>query len=415
MLIALFDKSFIHGISVDEAVVFDQHFMSNITPLFFVEVLGDLETQDVTEGDRRTTLVRSLAAKTPESHSYPNVPHYQLVTGELMGHPVEMKRRPIVGGGRRVQNEDGLSTIFDEPPEIRAKNRWHEGHFEEREYELAKAWREMLAANPAAMERLLKGSAGRFSFRDYAAIKTKADELIDKGTRLNVLRAALDISHLPPEMYPQVLSRWKTAGGPSLREFAPYAAFVLSVDLFRVLAMGSGHMSSEKTSNYADLAYLYYLPFCQVFISTDKIHRHCAPLFMDMPRQAFVWGPELRPVLAELVTEYLAEPDLQEVGLMGIAGRRTFGPDHFLGALYQKFYPGRMMGDHDRDLSHKLSPEAEARLVAEIKKRVESGSVPSPDTDLSQEDRSMTIKRMVRHRKGSFPVLPKRVIVSSGE
>jgi len=74
-----------------------------------------------------------------------------------------------------------------------------------------------------------------------------------------------------------------------------------------------------------------------------------------------------------------------------------------------------MMGDHDRDLSHKLSPEAEARLVAEIKKRVESGSVPSPDTDLSQEDRSMTIKRMVRHRKGSFPVLPKRVIVSSGE
>jgi len=62
MPIALFDKSFIHGITVEEAAVFDMHFIANITPLFFVEVLGDLEKLDVSEYDRRTALVKSLAA-----------------------------------------------------------------------------------------------------------------------------------------------------------------------------------------------------------------------------------------------------------------------------------------------------------------------------------------------------------------
>ena len=38
----VFDKSFIHGITTEEAAVFDVHFMSNLTPLFFVEVLADL-------------------------------------------------------------------------------------------------------------------------------------------------------------------------------------------------------------------------------------------------------------------------------------------------------------------------------------------------------------------------------------
>ena len=343
MLITIFDKSFIHAISVEEAAVFDMHFMSNITPLFFVEVLGDLEKVDVTEPHKRAALIKSLATKTPDFRSYPNVSHTDLMLNELLGHEIEMRGRPHIGGGKRIQNDKGLGTIFDEAPEMRAKNRWHNGHFEEQEYALAKAWREMLAANPMAMEKLIKGTAGRFSFRDYAAIKAKADEFIDKGSRLIALHTALEIARIPPRLHSHILVRWKGAGGPPLREFAPYTAFCLSVDLFRVLAMGSGHMSWEKSSNYVDLAYLYYLPFCQVFISTDKIHRHTVPLFMNPIRQAFVWGPDLRAELAILAAEYMAAPDIEEVVLIGVAGRKTFDPAVSSVRSTKGFIQGRLL------------------------------------------------------------------------
>ena len=83
MLMTMFDKSFIHGISLDEAVIFDAHFFTNITPLFFVEVLGDLEKGDMTDARARNSLIKSLAAKTPSYHSYANVPHTVLAEGEL--------------------------------------------------------------------------------------------------------------------------------------------------------------------------------------------------------------------------------------------------------------------------------------------------------------------------------------------
>ena len=40
---AVFDKSFLQNLSLDESVWFDHYFLPIITPLFFVETLGDLE------------------------------------------------------------------------------------------------------------------------------------------------------------------------------------------------------------------------------------------------------------------------------------------------------------------------------------------------------------------------------------
>ena len=40
--IALFDKSFLHMLNVDEAVVFDALYSAVICPIFYTEVLADL-------------------------------------------------------------------------------------------------------------------------------------------------------------------------------------------------------------------------------------------------------------------------------------------------------------------------------------------------------------------------------------
>ena len=43
--ILIFDKSTLQGLNVDEAVWLDNFFMANITPLFFIETLADLEKE----------------------------------------------------------------------------------------------------------------------------------------------------------------------------------------------------------------------------------------------------------------------------------------------------------------------------------------------------------------------------------
>ena len=69
--ITIFDKSALQALSIDETVWLEAYFLSNVTPLFPVETLADLE-KAVAEGRTSEEVVASLAAKTP-SDAYPNV------------------------------------------------------------------------------------------------------------------------------------------------------------------------------------------------------------------------------------------------------------------------------------------------------------------------------------------------------
>ena len=51
--IALFDKSFLQSLSVDESVWFDHFFLPVVSPLFFVETLADLA-----KAPRRNSLIK---------------------------------------------------------------------------------------------------------------------------------------------------------------------------------------------------------------------------------------------------------------------------------------------------------------------------------------------------------------------
>lgn len=403
---AVFDKSFIHSITAEEAAVFDMHFMSNITPLFFVEVLADLEKANLADEKARAALVRSLAGKTPSFRSYSNIPHHEIALHELLGNPVEMRGVPLVGGGRRVQSADGLGTVFEHPPEMKAAERWHKGVFGEEEYASARQWRESLRRAPESLDILTSGRASRFSFRDLAAVKQFAEQILDcDGVRFRNLRAALDIFGVSGRARPGVIARWKEEGGPKLADFAPYARHVMLIDLFRTLAMASGHIDPDKSSNFADMAYFYYLPFCEVFVSGDKLHRRCAPLFLREPQQ-FVWAHNLRSHLAQLAQEYLNDPALPEIGLIGLSGRMNFAPDSYLGALFKRGRSGQT-GSSD-SLNKRLSPEDEKALVERLTAAAKAPP-PRPDADLSEEDANTTFIRSVSRYKGRFPMMPKEV------
>jgi hypothetical protein len=61
-----------------------------------------------------------------------------------------------------------------------------------------------------------------------------------------------------------------------------------------------------------------------------------------------------------------------------------------------------------------LTAESEARLVAELKKQAEGLRSAARNRSCAGRQ-NMTFKRMIRHRKGRFPVLPERVVESSRE
>src|SRR5208337_906644 len=121
--ITLFDKSFLQSLSVDEAVLFDNFFLTNIPPIFFAETLADLE-KAIKSGRTPEEEVGLIAIKTPEMHSCPNTFHVQLCIANLLGQEITMDGRPVIAGGKAVKTADQCGIVFDVPPEAEALSRW---------------------------------------------------------------------------------------------------------------------------------------------------------------------------------------------------------------------------------------------------------------------------------------------------
>ena len=115
--IALFDKSFLQSLNLDEAVWFDQFFIANISPLFYVETLADLD-KEISHGRTAEQVVGGIAAKTPELSGAPNVHHQELLLANLMGQPISMSARPVIAGGRPVESGGKRGINIDISPEL---------------------------------------------------------------------------------------------------------------------------------------------------------------------------------------------------------------------------------------------------------------------------------------------------------
>jgi hypothetical protein len=359
---AIFDKSFLHSLNMEEAAVFDVLFMSNIAPVFFIETLADLE-KEVRGGRSPEQVVGNLAAKTPKLHSYPNLNHWVLCWTDLLGTPIEMDRKPKLGGGRAVEVPGKTGLVFDVSAEMLALQRWQKGDFLGVERDFAKGWRPFISSVP---------QLGRFTLADGKPIKfggldqvlqfanhlTRAD-----GRRWKTLKLAMDVLALPESRRKAVVERWKSAGGPPLHEFAPYAAFVFTLDVFFELARAAGMISDEPTHRI-EQSYLYYLPFGEIFISGDKLHRETAPLLMAGD-QRFVWGPDLKRDLTVLAQRYAAHPDLEKEGLIRIAALPPLDGDFLVSRLYDALCPGwREAAARPREPANKAPPDLIAQIDA---------------------------------------------------
>jgi hypothetical protein len=154
-----------------------------------------------------------------------------------------------------------MGIIFEQPPEMEAFERWQRREFLDVERLYARASRQGLAAFDLTAVLANWGLSENARLRlDLSQAKEWAEKFVQGDRqRFSTLKDALEMLGVPPRYNPEIIGRWKAAGGPPFHEFAPYAAHILKVILFSFLGLTAGHLSPKKNSR-VDIAYLYYLP-----------------------------------------------------------------------------------------------------------------------------------------------------------
>lgn len=411
--ILIFDKSSLECLSVDEAVLLDNFYRSNITPIFFVECLADLERKMVRMRSTPEQLLRSLAERTPDLQSTANIYHLTLLNGELAGNfdLDTVLLRPVLAPGQHVQLGDSQGMIFRPSQEEEAVQRWARGEFLNLEREIAKRWRNMISMiDLNAMSRKVLDSIGPWRKpKSLQDARQMTDTIIDNMDPEWLLRFGLQILGVP-EATDYVVNEWISNRRKPLRGYRPYFIHILSINIFFSLVQPAQLLSKIKPSHHIDLAYLYYLPFCNVFTSRDNFHVQVAPLFMS-PAQTFVHGDDLKADLKKLNEQYLQLPEeIREQGLINFASSPPDDNSFLTTRLWDIYLPKWRADDKKVDVPPEIQ-KALTELLNKYKTKstpVQNGSAPSvDDLDFAQ------MSRQIRPKKGSYLRFPRETILKS--
>lgn len=307
--ILIFDKSALQALNPDESNWLDNFFLTNITPIFYIETLADLEKQ-VHAGRTPEEIVGNLAEKTPDMQSSPAAHHSKLIGSDLYGlEPIVMDGRILRAGGKVVKLDGQSGVFFSKTKEEEALERWQRHEFLDLERQIAKTWRrELLDIDLGEIYQFFQKWFLIGKPKSLAEVKALTYALINGSPQDASLVVGMSLLGIPDRVQGDIVARWLNVGKPPVQKFAPYFHHVYSVDLFFNLAIAADQISRERPSNKIDLAYLYYLPFCQVFTSSDKLHERVVPLFFRED-QSFVKGHELKAALRELDDHYSALPE----------------------------------------------------------------------------------------------------------
>ncbi|ASU39424.1 hypothetical protein hmeg3_14745 [Herbaspirillum sp. meg3] len=403
--IALFDKSFLQSLSEDESVWFDQFFMAVVCPIFFLETLANLAKESSSKGPPEK-IVGVIASRFPEFGGKPVAHHVTLCQNDLLGAAIPMRAQIPMDGARPVLHQGKPAAVFKESPTAAAFSRWMHGDFNGLERDFAKKWRASLDAIDL---RAIAAKFKRFGlegkrFGSLDDVKSAIDELISSTrSRFDMMELAVTLAQLPPERQRSSFDSWTQANRPSLKQFAPFAAHVTAVELFFQLAINSDLISPDRNSNRMDIAYLFYLPFCMTFVSSDKLHRKCASLFMR-PDQSFTWGIDLKADLAQLNRHYLQLPeDVRDKGISHFASQPPPDWNGTTTDIWDQHFP-----KWREKKKEESTPEELKKVFDRLKDVGEAPPIPLGVPMPAADDLNIVaLEHMVQKKKGSWFQLPK--------
>ncbi|MCO7633677.1 hypothetical protein NJF54_17755 [Pseudomonas guariconensis] len=401
--ITLFDKSFLQALSTDESVWFDNYFYPVIAPLFFIETLADL-WKTPRAGKSAEDEVGIIAAKTPQMSGGPCYFHHDLCIQDLLGNHVPLNGQIPSANMRRVVRDNKEGAIAEITPEAKAFQRWQDGQFYDVERLYAREWRRQVESiDLTVIERAMKqlGISSKTCKTLDSAINL-ADQFLNGLTKTpSRFDSALEVLDVPTSMRRHVKERWKHKHKPSLRTFAPYAAHVLRVELFFSIAVGANLVASTRASHKVDIAYLYYLPFCTLFASSDKLHRQCAPLFMRTD-QEFVWGGDLKADLGRLNTHFSSLPEeVKKLGIYKFANQLPAESQGLIRKLFERHTPNMLKIPEAVD-PEKNAKNSHKKLLDEARLWASAPAMAAGDQASDGELEIMVIKRAISRNRGSW-------------
>ncbi len=406
--IALFDKSFLQSLSEDESVWFDYFFHPNICPIFFAETLGDLHKPTDKSGRTGLDHIVALAKKTPQMQGGPNCHHLQLCIGELLGHPVPMTGQIVLSGGRHRQTATGEQAItFDHFPEAEAFHRWKNQEFEAVEKIASAKWRRMLDEIDLKKIRteLNKIGINGKTFKTFEQIHAEARSIVNSYSNpVERISVIFDTLGIPIEYRNEIFNRWKNLNYPPLPKISPYSSYIFHVEIFFQIAIASNHISADRSSNKIDVAYLYYLPFCNIFVSSDHLHEKCSNIFLRED-QMFISGITLKNELKRIDEHYKNLPEnVRRKGLNHFAHFPPGSEDDLLPSIWKSFLPKakeKSISSEPRELNK------DADLIKKIQSIKNSIEIPiSEKIRLNPSNESVILERSIQKKKGSWWLLP---------
>ncbi len=405
--ITIFDKSFLQSLNIDESVWFDNFYLVNISPLFYMETLADL-AKEMSRGRTPEQIVGEIASKTPEMGGSPNVHHMNLLIHNLLGQKIIMDGRPILAGGKPVMSGEKKGVAFDVSPEAKAYSRWQNREYLEIERDFAKQWRAQVKGMTFESSKSYAQKLGIDISKCkniHDAYSVASSVAVSNSKPYDLIGFVLTSLSVPRELHQQIVKRYQLSGFPSLTSYAPYVAHVVKVEVFFHICVSRGFISSERPSNKIDIAYLHYLPFCKLFISGDKLHKSVVPLFMRKD-QLFVWGPELKADLSALNKHYMDLPqETKDKGVISFASKPPKDGDFLTAKLWD------LMGTEWRkpkEVELPLPKESNDKLLEHMKsfKEVPVANPDYTEFDIENLD-SVSLQRSITRKKGSWFQVPK--------
>lgn len=396
----------------------DQMFCCVITPLFFVETMADL-TKGVTRERTAEQIVGGLAERTPVVQSYVNAYHQQLILDDLLGNRVTMDGRPALPAGIPVRVEGKTGIVYKKSHEADAFERWQRGRFSDVERITAQLWREALSnLDLTAISKAYRSAIRREAIpKNHEQARALSKAIVDAPNQnYRTLKLAQQLLEMPPAAFKDIAFAWRAAGSPPLRHYAPFAAHCLEVDLYFGLSLSNGIIGDRRASNKIDITYLHYLPFAQIFVSNDRLHRSSVPLFLG-ERQHFVWGQDLKASLGVLNEVFLAMPDEEKAkGLFKLANQPPVDDTGLCGELWDKCRPGWRK---PRKPIPELTPEQHAEIVGSsnrFRAAADRGSAAFDDRLPAAADLdNVLIERAIPKHRGSWRMFSAEIEKSEDE
>jgi hypothetical protein len=372
----IFDKSALQALNADESNWLDHFFLTNITPIFYTETLADLE-KEVHAGRSPEEVVGNLALKTPDMESTPAAHHSKILRSDLYdAETIVMDGRILRAGGKVVELDGKRGVFFEKSREEEALYRWQRHEFLDLERQIAKLWRRQLSGiNLDETYELFRKWFLIGKPRNLSEVKVLADALINASPQDASLEFGMSLLGIPDSAQREVLTRWLRERRPPLDTFAPYF-------------------------HHVDLAYIYYLPFCQVFTSSDNLHERVVPLFLRKD-QSFVKGQELKADLRKLDDHYSALPE--EVKRRGLYKFAAFPPDDS-SFLVTRLWDTHLPGWRELKAKHKEPDQSKHKeLIAQLNRIEQQSQSSDPSARISvDETEYMMLIRHVIPQKGKW-------------